>query len=57
MKRYPRTLNEAFPQTMEYGAAITKPYKQFTSSDIAITLVSIVGFVVLLLDLFVWRAV
>ena len=57
MKRYPRTLNEAFPQTMEYGAAITKPYKQFTSSDIAITLVSIVGFVVLLLDLFFWRAV
>lgn len=22
-RRYPRTLNEAFPQTAEYGAAIT----------------------------------
>ena len=53
----PRTIIEAFPQTMEYGAAITKPYKQFTASDIAITLVSIVGFVVLLLDLFFWRAI
>ena len=55
--KYHRTLNEAFPNTMEYGAAITKPYKQFTASDIAITLVSIVGFVILLLDLFFWRAV
>jgi len=57
MNKTPRTIIEAFPQTMEYGAAITKPYKQFTASDIAITLVSIVGFVVLLLDLFFWRAV
>jgi hypothetical protein len=52
----PRTIIEAFPQTMEYGAAITKPYKQFTALDLAMTLVSIIGFVVLLLDLFIWRA-
>jgi hypothetical protein len=51
----PRTSIEAFPQTMEYGASITKPYKQFTSLEIAMTLVSIAGFVVLLLDLFIWR--
>ena len=51
----PRTLNEAFPQTMEYGAAITKPLKKYTALDIAMTLVSFVGVVVLLLDLFIWR--
>ena len=26
-KRHPRTLNEAFPHTMEYGAAIEIPAK------------------------------
>lgn len=51
----PRTIIEAFPQTMEYGAAITKPYKQFTALDIAMILASIAGVVVLLLDLFIWR--
>lgn len=51
----PRTIIEAFPQTMEYGAAITKPFKQFTALDIAMILVTIAGFVVLVLDLFIWR--
>lgn len=26
-RRYPRTLNEAFPQTVEYGQSIYGPYK------------------------------
>jgi hypothetical protein len=57
MKRYPRTLNDAFPNTMEYGASITKFYHKPTLLEIAMTVVSIVGFVVLLLDIFYWRAV
>ena len=56
MNKTPRTLIEAFPQTMEYGAAITKPYKQFTALEIAMTLISIAAVVVLVLDLFFWRA-
>jgi len=56
MNRYPRTLNEAFPNTMENGASITKFYHKRTTLETTMTLVSIVGFVVLLLDLFYWRA-
>lgn len=26
-RRHPRTLNEAFPDTLRYGASIEKPYK------------------------------
>jgi hypothetical protein len=54
--KYPRTLNEAFPHTVEYGASITKFYRKRTAVDIAMTLASIAGVVVLLLDLFIWRA-
>ena len=54
--KYYRTLNEAFPNTMENGAAITKFYHKPNTLEIAMTVVSIVGFVVLLLDLFFWRA-
>ena len=54
--KYHRTLNEAFPNTMENGAAIIKFYHKPNTLEIAMTVVSIVGFVVLLLDLFFWRA-
>ena len=53
--KYHRTLNEAFPNTMEYGASITKFYRKRTALDIAMTIVSIAGVVVLLLDLIIWR--
>jgi hypothetical protein len=56
MNRYPRTLNEAFPNTLENGASITKFYHKRTALEIAMTLVSIAGFVVILLDVFFWRA-
>ena len=54
--KYYRTLNEAFPNTMENGAALTNFYHKPNTLEIAMTVVSIVGFVVLLLDLFFWRA-
>jgi len=56
MRRYPRTLNEAFPNTMENGASIIKFYHKPNAVEIAMTVVSIVGFVVLLLDIFYWRS-
>ena len=55
MNRYPRTLNEAFPNTMENGAAITKFYHKRNALEIAMTLASIAAVIVLLLDLFIWR--
>jgi hypothetical protein len=55
MNRYPRTLNEAFPNTMENGASITKFYHKPNAVEIAMTIVSIVAVIVLLLDLFIWR--
>jgi hypothetical protein len=54
--KYHRTLNEAFPNTMEYGASITKFYRKRTAVEISMTIVSIVGFAVVLLDVFFWRA-
>jgi hypothetical protein len=55
MKRFPRTLNEAFPNTMENGASIQKFYHQTTALDVAMRVVGIIAMVVVLLDLFIWR--
>jgi len=54
--KYHRTLNEAFPNTMEYGASIIKFYHKANTLEITMTLVSILGFAVMLLDVFYWRA-
>lgn len=34
-RTYPRTLNQAFPKTAEYGAAIERPAPLFARSRIA----------------------
>ena len=53
--KYHRTLNEAFPKTLENGASITKFYHKPNAIEIAMTLASIAAVIVLLLDLFIWR--
>ena len=53
-RKYPRTLNEAFPKTMEYGAAIEKPYKGLPLVDKVIITVSVLSLVVVALDVFFW---
>jgi hypothetical protein len=55
-KRTPRTLNEAFPQTMEAGACIEIQVPRLTPADRVIRVVALVGLIVLVLDLFFWRA-
>jgi len=52
--KYPRTMNEAFPHTVEYGAAIEKP--RMATTDKIIMVLVVCALVVLALDLFVWRA-
>ena len=54
-RKYPRTINEAFQNTMEYGASIEKPYKGFNLVDKVMIAVSLVALIVVALDLFFWR--
>lgn len=54
-RKYPRTINEAFSNTMEYGAAIEKPYKGLNTVDKVMIAVSVVSLIVVALDLFFWR--
>ena len=53
-RKYPRTINEAFPNTMEYGAAIEKPYHRFNLVDKVMITVSLFALVVVALDVFFW---
>lgn len=54
-RKYPRTMQEAFPNTVEYGAAIEKPYKGMKPVDKVMIAVSVVALIVVALDLFFWR--
>ena len=53
--KYPRTMNEAFPRTVEYGAAIEIHEPQLSTGDKIIRVLALIGFIVLALDLLVWR--
>jgi len=53
--KYPRTMNEAFPHTVEYGAAIEIHVSQHSTSDKVIRVLALVALVVLCLDIFIWR--
>ena len=55
-KRTPRTLNEAFPHTMEAGACIEIQVPHLTPADRVIRVLALVGIIVIVLDLFFWRA-
>ncbi len=51
---FPRTLNEAFPATLENGAAIEVPRDTMPLVDKVMIAVSLVDFAVVILDIFVW---
>ena len=53
--KHPRTMNEAFPETMEYGAAIEIHAVRHSTGDKIIRVLALVGFIVLCLDIFIWR--
>jgi hypothetical protein len=53
--KYPRTLNEAFPKTVEYGAAIEIHVAQHSTGDKVIRVLALIALIVLALDCFVWR--
>lgn len=53
--KHPRTMNEAFHKTVEYGAAIEIHVAQHSTADKIIRVLALVGFIVLALDILVWR--
>jgi len=53
--KHPRTMNEAFPKTVEYGAAIEIHVAQHSTGDKIIRVLALIGAIVLALDVFVWR--
>jgi len=56
MMKHPRTMNEAFPKTVEYSAAIEIHVAQHTIGDKVIRVLALVALIVLALDCFVWRS-
>jgi hypothetical protein len=55
MMKHPRTMNEAFPRTVEYGASIEIHVAQHSNADKIIRVLALVALVVLCLDIFIWR--
>jgi len=54
--KHPRTMNEAFHNTVEYGAAIEIHVAHISTTDKIIMALAVCALVVLALDLFIWRA-
>ena len=53
--KYPRTMNEAFPHTVEYGAAIEIHVAQLSTAEKIIRVLALVALIVVALDVFIWR--
>jgi hypothetical protein len=53
--KFPRTFTEAFPNSLENGAAIEIHVAKLTTADKIARVVSLIGFIVLALDLLIWR--
>jgi hypothetical protein len=53
-RKYPRTLNEAFPNTPEYGESIEGPYNKLHWVDKVIMAISVIAVIVVALDVFFW---
>ena len=53
--KFPRTFNEAFPNSLENGACIEIHVAQLTLADKVARVVSLIGLIVLALDCFIWR--
>jgi hypothetical protein len=53
--KHPRTINEAFHKTIEYGCAIEIHAARHSTGDKIIRALALVALVVLCLDIFIWR--
>ena len=55
-RKYPRTINEAFPKTVEYGSTIEIHCVRLSTADLCIRVIALIGLIVIALDCLVWRA-
>ena len=53
--KFPRTMNEAFPNSMENGACIEIHVAQHSTGDKVIRVLALVALIVLCLDIFILR--
>ena len=53
--KHPRTMNEAFHKTVEYGAAIEIHVAKHSTGDKVIRVLALIALIVLCLDIFIWR--
>lgn len=53
--KFPRTINEAFPKTVEYGASIEIHVAQTSTGEKIIRVLCLVALIVIALDVFIWR--
>lgn len=53
--KFPRTFNEAFPNSMENGACIEIHVAQTSIGERWIRAIALLGLIVVLLDVLVWR--
>lgn len=54
-RKFPRTINDAFPKTMEYGASIEIHCVRLSVADLCIRVIGLVALIVVALDCLVWR--
>jgi hypothetical protein len=55
-RKFPRTFNEAFPHSLENGAAIEIHVNHWSLADKVIRVISLIGLIVVAMDCLVWRA-
>jgi hypothetical protein len=54
-RKYPRTFTEAFPNSIENGAAIEIHVQHWSLADKVIRVISLIGLIVVAMDCLVWR--
>jgi predicted metal-dependent phosphotriesterase family hydrolase len=55
-RKFPRTFTEAFPNSIENGAAIEIHVQHWSLADKVIRVISLIGLIVVAMDCLVWRA-
>ena len=54
-RKFPRTFTEAFPNSLENGAAIEIHVHECSTAEKIIRVISLIGLIVVALDCLVWR--
>lgn len=54
-RKFPRTFTEAFPNSLENGAAIEIHVQHCSTAEKIIRVISLIGLIVVAMDCLVWR--